>query len=177
MKNVKKIIFVLCILLFVNILDTCSAEEKKEQQKWGSFRGIEWGTNIKDISDDMTLIEDDGEGFKAYVRSSDILKIGSSTLNLIVYAFYKDSFYIVFIETVGYSNFTGLRDAIFSYYGKGNQENEFIDKWIWIKYNVFIELEYNEFSEKTEFIMFYIPISKIKDADDKEKAKGADKDF
>jgi hypothetical protein len=176
MKNVKKVIFILCILLFVNIIDVCSAEEKTEQQKWSSFRGIEWGTNIKDVSG-MTLIEDDGEGFKVYSRSSDVLKIGSATLDTIAYAFYKDSFYIVFVKATGYSNFIDFRDAVFAYYGNGDQENEYIPKWTWLKYDVFIALDYNEFSEKTGFVMFYMPIKRIENADNEEKARGAEKDF
>jgi hypothetical protein len=153
----------------------CNAEEKtKEEQKWEGFRGIKWGTNINNIEN--MVLEEEGE-MKHYSRSTDNLKIGSSVLDHIIYSFYKNSFCDVYIRTTGYSNFKHLKDAIFTYYGKGYQDNEYIEDWLWDKYDVLMVLKYNEFSEETVFYIFYKPILLAKDADDAKKAKDAEKDF
>jgi hypothetical protein len=64
-----------------------------------------------------------------------------------------------------------------AYYGEGYQENEYIDKWTWRESYIYAMFDYNEFSEKSEFIIFYLPILNEQRADSAQKAKEAHKDF
>jgi hypothetical protein len=130
----------------------------------------------------MTLVEAHDE-LKMYSRLSDKLSIGDAKLKAIDYVIYKNRFCGLSVKAKGIMNFTGLKDAVFAYYGEGKQENEYIKKWVWLpeiensNVNVRLTLEYNEFSEETLLTMGYIPILEEIAADDAKKAKESSKDF
>jgi hypothetical protein len=154
-----------------------------DQNKWAGFRGLKWGTNIKDVDDPNMILVEDAKEAKYYRRLNDKLSIGDAKLENVAYEFYKDRFSSVIIKAKGYTNFTALKDAVFAYYGEGKQTNEFIKAWMWSSVfgnsnkDVGMRLDYNEFSEETVVLMFYMPIVQEREADDAKKAKEAGKDF
>ncbi|MGA2916070.1 MAG: hypothetical protein ABSE89_08615 [Sedimentisphaerales bacterium] len=164
---------------------TRNAVDSDDSNKWSGFRGLKWGVNIKDMNDpNMILIEEDKKAETAfYKRVDDKLFIGRAELSRLTYNCYKGRFDSVMISTKGYSNFQYLKDAIFAYYGEGDQLNKYIERWFWggaypkgIK-DVGMSLQYNKFSEEGLLAIFYLPIKKEKEADDNTAAKEADKDF
>jgi hypothetical protein len=147
--------------LIIFLLLSVSVYAETDPSRWDGFRGLKWATNIKDMNDpNMILIEDNNET-KIYRRLSDKLSIGNAKLEVIVYVYYKDRFSGVLITAKGYTNFTGLKDAVFAYYGEGKQKNEYIKEWQWwpilgnSSKDIGMSLVYNEFSEETKLFMYY----------------------
>ena len=155
---------------------TVPAARTKVLDKWSGFRDLKWGTKIADVPG-MILVKDSGDS-KRYRREGDKLAIGEAELKEIDYVFYKGRFYCLWIESVGYSNWKALKDAVFATYGKGDQPNEFIEKYYWFnREDVGMSLDYNEFAKRTIICMFYNPIRDEEKADQAKKAKEAGKDF
>jgi hypothetical protein len=175
----KKTIGLLIALLLLSV----SVQAGTDPNRWDGFRGLKWGTNIKNINDPNMIIVEDNNDSRFYRRLNDKLSIGDAKLESISYGFYKDRFCWVMIKAKEESNFTDLKAAVFAYYGEGKQSNEFIKQWLWgfeignSDKDVGMLLKYNEFSEETELHIFYRPITKEEEADKARRAKEAGKDF
>jgi hypothetical protein len=148
-------------LLFLSI----SSLSLAGPNKWDGFRGMKWGTNIKDLNDpNMVLVEDANE-YKGYRRLNDKLSIGSANLKEIIYTFYKDRFYGVKIEAEDNDNFRLLKEAVFAYYGEGKPRAKPPNSWLWTpnqrnSRNVTMFFSYDEDKRITKWAMSYIPILK-----------------
>lgn len=177
----KRVLCVICLLLICG--GNLVTSGKPKLKKWEGFRGLKWGINIKDMNDPnmVLMFTSEDKRTTAYVRRNDKLSIGKAKLNLLGYFCYKERFYGLIVEAKGWLNFDPLKDAIFAYYGEGSQPNEFIKRWLWpqacLKWKVVVSLKYNEFSEKTEFVMFYRPIYEQMKEDDKKAAEDARDNF
>lgn len=144
------------------------------QNEPDNFRGIKWGTNIKELPD-MTKSPDNNE---LYVRNNDKFQIGDADLTLIKYGFYKERFYSVWINYESSSNFRKLKDTLFLQFGIGNQPNQFIEQYYWgIGSQVTISLQFNEMKDNGFILFVYNPIREEIINDDKDKAKKAASDL
>jgi hypothetical protein len=175
----KKTIGLPIILLLLSV----SVQAGTDPNRWDGFRGLKWGTNIKDVNDPNMILRESRDEVQIYMRSNDKLRIGDAQLAGIGYMFYKDRFFTVAIKAKGYTNFTALKDAVFAYYGQGKQLDEFNKEWTWLAAlgnsdkDVRMELSYNESSQETILAMIYLPIFQEKNADDAKKAIGAGSNF
>lgn len=175
----KKTIGLLIILSLLSV----SVQAGTDPNRWDGFRGLKWGTNIKDMNDPNMTFTGNRNEIRFYIRSHDKLSIGDANLETINYDFYKDRFFMLGIRAKGHTNFTALKDAVFAYYGPGKQLDEFKKEWTWLPAlgnsdkDVRMELKYNESKEETSLVMTYLPINQEKIADDAKKAIGVGNNF
>ena len=96
---------------------------------WDGFRGIAWGTHLKDTKG-MELLREGSKGMELlrtsgdwtyYKRANDRLAIGKARLSQIVYGFYKYRFADVNIDCAGVADFAALKRAVFATYGEGEK--------------------------------------------------------
>jgi len=140
------------------------------QNETDNFRGINWGTNINDISG-MICIKCDDKHMKNYIRKDDKLKIGDAEIKKIVYDFYKDRFLAVFIEFEGSDNFRFLKSTLSQLYGKGDQSNPYIEYFTWAGRDVGIAMEYKDIKNKGHIMYIYLPLHDELTKDQKETVK------
>ena len=142
------------------------------QNEPDGFRGIKWGTDIKDLPD-MVWKEEDGD-IRLYLRKDDKLKIGDAELDAIRYGFYKGRFYGVFIAFKSLSNATVLKETLFQQYGQKQRPKGFMEKYFWFGSLVAISYDYSEVSKSGTILYSYMPIANEERENRKEKArKGA----
>ncbi len=178
MKN--KIWLIGLIVLTVGLWSNlCFAGNYKPGSEPDGFRGIKWGTDISTLKD-MEYFRTDSSygGIKKYTRKNDDLHIGGAKLEIIEYGFWREKFCVVLVITQGYTNWAGLSEAVFEKYGKGYQDNEYIEKYIWSGSVTVMMLTYNEISGEGTLLMRSEEIYKQQKAYKKQKAKeGAEKGF
>ena len=162
MKRLLMILFIVGGLLIPSIAFTFQNEPD-------NFRGIKWGTNLSDLPDMRLQITKTGGNLKMYLRRGDKMKIGDAELTVIIYVFYKDRFVSVMISFESASNFEAIKKTLFSVYGKGRQDNPFIEEYKWMGADVRILLEKGFL--KGQVLYSYMPI--LKDYLE-EKKKGAE---
>jgi hypothetical protein len=155
----KKCAGLLITILFLSISSVAQADPCR----WDGFRGMKWGTNIKDLNDpNMVLIEDANE-YKGYRRLNDKLNVGDANLKGIIYNFYKGRFFGFKVEAENKDNFKLLKEAVFLYYGEGKPMAKSSNSWLWTpnqnnSRNVTMLLSYDENKGITHWSMSYIPI-------------------
>jgi hypothetical protein len=168
--------------LIIILLSSVSVYAGTDPNRWDGFRGLKWGTNIKDLNDPNMMLTEGYNKEKYYKRLNDKLSIGDANLKEITYVFYENRFYGVMIETKGYMNFSALKDAIFAYYGDGKPNGNYSNSWLWSpelgnSRNVMIVFGYDESQGITVVVMTYKPILNEMQTDKARKAKEASKDF
>ena len=91
------------------------------------FRGIKWGTHIKDLKDMVhsksasTVIQKNlGADFEVYKRKNDKMSIGKATLEGVFYIFCEIKFFGVGIRAKGKINFERLKSIFCNYSAKKN---------------------------------------------------------
>ena len=129
------------IVLLLSFLILPSFEAIAFQNEPDGFRGIKWGTNIKNLRD-MQLYGDFGDE-KFYTRKNDKLKIGEAKLEKITYIFNKGRLGGVMICFTSASNASIIKETLTQHYG----ENFFTppaEILAWNGRNVFISFSYIE---------------------------------
>jgi len=147
------------------LLLSLSSQAIADPAKWDGFRGMKWGTHIKDFNDINLVLVENGNEYKGYRRPNDKLSIGDANLKEIIYTFYKDRFYGFKIEAQGQDNFRFLKNAVFDYYGDGRPTAKSHTSWLWTpelenSRNVRMLLSYDVSKEITKWSMGYAPILK-----------------
>jgi len=174
------------LMVFFGFLLVCSFAFAEWQLGYGKsgtepdgFRDIKWGTDISTLPD-MEYVRTDPSygGVKRYIRKGDKLQLGAAKLERIAYGFWKRKFCNVLIYTKGFTNWYGLKETTFEKFGKGHQDNEFIEEYGWFGTKTWMRLEYNEFSEEGMLWMQSVEIKKQMEEWQKQKAKeGAETGF
>jgi hypothetical protein len=75
------------------------------------FRGIKWGSDVKEIKESARLVEGHRGGMPgvaSFVRTDDDLNYGGVKSEAITYSFYRGRFVSVSIEFRGYDNYEKL---------------------------------------------------------------------
>jgi len=166
----KKIWLMGLTILIVGLWSNLSFAGYKPGSEPDEFRGIKWGTDIKTLKGMKYFLT--YRGIKVYKRKNEDLRIGGAKLENIGYSFWGGKFCNVLVTTKGYTNWTGLKEAVFEKLGKGNQfGDQFIENYDWFGDITGMSLEYNEFSEKGKLFMYSEEITKQIKAYKKEKAK------
>lgn len=138
MKRLLKIVTFSFIFLFLSLNPMLAFENEPH-----GFRGIIWGTDIKDIKDMEFIKTDSKTGLKLYKRKNDNMTIGRANLDVILYGFYNDKFYAVIAQTLFFSDFEELKRACFENFGKGLQPRFYYDEYFWDGDKVKISLIYD----------------------------------
>jgi hypothetical protein len=100
--------------------------------KKNGFRDLKWGVNLVDLDGFVEIKTDTGlEEVKEYIREHEILKLGDAYLNSIVYSFWRDQFYTVTVWTAGKTNYISLRNEAFKRFGKGQQSDQTLERYLW----------------------------------------------
>lgn len=179
MKSFKIIIAVFGILLICATSSFAQRNNFNPGSEPDGFRDIKWGTDLSSLSGMQYLrTEQSYGGVKIYLRDGDELTIGRANLNKIEYNFWKEKLCGVFIFTEGFTNFDGLKAAVFEKFGKGSQSNRFMERFAWFGAQTDMILKYSEISKKGELFMISKKINEQMEAEDKQRAKeGAKKGF
>jgi hypothetical protein len=146
------------------------------EDKWAGFQGLRWGTSIASVPG-MSLFQEDGYE-KSYRWEGDSLSIGKAELTRIIYGFYKGRLYSVIAQSDGLLNWDALREAVFATYGEGRRQDPSISKWGWGRSlglpgdeKVVMVLTYNESSKEASLMLWYVPLSDEKLADEAKAAR------
>jgi hypothetical protein len=138
----------------------------------GDFRGLKWTINIKELSD-LHLMAADGE-MKFFERKNDNLAIGDAKVSKIVYGFYKDSLYSVFVYFDGLMNFDKLKKIFVQKHGEAYRPNEYLNRYSWNGNSVDILLTYDDILKNGRIVYFHKPTLTIIENDETSSAqKGA----
>ena len=149
--------FMIISLLFTGLVLYLPASWGFENEP-KAFRGIKWGTDIKDLPD-MVFHTKSGDS-KVYFRKNDDLKIGAANLLQVWYFFSKDKFYSVVIMFEEWINFSALKSELFKLYGVGHAPERFTEEYRWMGSEVVVFFNYDESDEKGRLSYYYIPIMK-----------------
>ncbi|MBW1729090.1 MAG: hypothetical protein JRJ62_16295 [Deltaproteobacteria bacterium] len=191
----RTVVSTICLMMISVGMASDKSDRDSQRAKWQAFRGIKWETSLaqyvnnKDVNEpSMILLSSSDDGLTTdYTRCEEKMSIGKAKLSFIAYRCYKGKFYEVMVGAEKQANFKRLKEAVFAYYGRGVQENEFIEKWTWVlpltkreaesNKKIFLVLKYNEFSEECYFTIVYLPIHFQYARDLKEAAEKAKDDF
>ncbi len=179
MKKAAGLVFFvafICVWPFACALATGFASSNKYagySNEPNGFRGILFGTNIKELSYiKLRKVQDAGEE-KRYVVDKDKMNVGSAQLDRILYIFYDDKFYAVYIQYKSIGNYLKLRDIFVDLYGKGNKtQRGSFQIFIWMGHAVDIFLTYDEVKDEGDVMYTYKPIGDQIQSDRGRKGKG-----
>ena len=130
------------------------------QNEPDGFRGIKWGTNIRELTD--MLVVESGKDTLYYARKTDNMKIGDADIGQISYGFYKNRFFVALVEYKGYVNSTKLKAILIGQYGKPEQPNQLMEKYFWSGQTVDIYFDYNEMLKSGNIYYSFRPIQQEK---------------
>jgi hypothetical protein len=145
------LVLVLAAIMVVAYLFLSSS--KKEP---ADFRGMKWGSNIRELQD-MKLLAEEGD-LKFFERTSDLTKIGDADVDKVVYGFYKDRFYNVMIYYRSSSNFSKIQEMFSREFGRPFQPNESEKKLFWNGEQVNLLLNFDEASNTGRITYLFKPI-------------------
>ena len=160
------IIFAGLMFCLVGFLSTPAISFDNEPK---GFRDIEWGSNISGLAD-MSVFFSQRDA-KLCSRKADKMAIGDAALDKIVYVFYKDQFTGVMITFHSLSTFQALKGILFEQYGKGEQPDQFKDKYLWMGDTAMIRLDFNPVSHEGNLSFRSIALLNQQQIDEKERAE------
>ena len=139
------------------------------------FRGIKWGTPLKNIKG-MTYISADDSGQRFYVRKSDRLAIGDARLEAIMYVFWKGKLASAIFSFKGSHNMEIIAGVMKKRYGDPNREQD--DVSAWIGQTTSMTMKYSRVTEEGALLMTSeVANKKMKAAVARSIEKGAASDF
>ena len=165
------------------------------------FRGIPWGAHIDDIQAEMGLVRakfkssrglavetrsPDEEGFffpaadsylAGYYRPDERLTLGRAEVESILYSFYKDRLFRVFIRYREEWNYEALKDEFFNIHGPGRERSDDYRTWWWKGQDVSLGLSYGLFSRDGTVSYVYKPIEEQRKQDILDEAKAGGPGF
>jgi hypothetical protein len=119
------------------------------------FRGIKWGTDVSTLKD-MELKSKRGL-YAFYTRRGDVLQIGSSKPQSIVYIFWDGKLSTVQISTEGNDEYNRLKESTFDKFGKGklSKDDDYPDDidFIWHGKLTLMRLSYTQKSKEVVLSM------------------------
>jgi len=150
------------------------------QNEPDGFRGIKWGTNIKDCKDMkfISTTEMSGMPVKMYIRKGEKNSIGKAEIQNIAYSFYQDKFFFVTIMYKGKENHAQLKYAFEGKFGKPTNPGILGNDLIWTGTTTRIQFEWKEFVEDGFVVFGSVPLfMQLQNDAKKDAAKQAADDF
>ena len=164
-EPMKKIAYCLVFLTFCMVAVTCAFAG---QDSPDGFRDILWGTDIKDLTD-MTPVANSQEGERFYTRKNEPLQMENAAIESVRYGFYKDKFFMGFVEFKSRANFVLIKEQLERRFGTAPGSSA--DRLVWDWPKVKIILYYDQRKESGSVDYYYKPLLKQKFIDQKIKEK------
>ena len=120
------------------------------------FRGMKWGSNLRDLAG-MNLLAEDGN-LKFFEKANDLTKLGDADVDKIIYGFHKDRFYNVMIYYSSPADFARIRDTLSKEFGQPFQPSESEKKCFWNGEQVNLLLSFDEASNTGRITYLFKPI-------------------
>ena len=139
------------------------------------FRDMALGSPLLSLKG-LVFVEND-EDVVFYKRPTDKLQIGEAKLSGIVYGFYKGKLINILLKTKNESNSRALLLTLQENYGRGDQDNQFIEKYIWIGCRVFLSYDENLITKNAFAGFVDRSVMNQYETDKKTKAKKAKSDL
>lgn len=163
------------LLILTLALDTSGQNIKALDSKFG-FREMHFNDSIT-VFNDLVPIEYSNDSLSVfYTRTGDKLTIGNAEVT-ISYGFYKDKFYSVFIKTKGFENSRELLTILKELYGRGYQDNNYIERYSWHGKKVSLSYEQNSITGDSDVLMYSRESISTQKRDNAERAKRSKNDF
>ncbi|UOQ78543.1 hypothetical protein MUN84_08325 [Hymenobacter sp. 5516J-16] len=70
-------------------------------------------------------------GVKCYTRTTDVLKVGTASLDKIQYTFYKDALAVITVTVKGRENIISFSETLYAAYGTGKRPYEGVNEAEW----------------------------------------------
>ncbi len=107
------------------------------------FRGIRWGTDIRDVSGMQLYPGERADRYDIYTRENGIEELAGIEVMDIYYGFWDNKFWEAVIVVQGRARFNALRDYVFRLYGEGAG----VEPYFWNGDMTLMELGFIEESE------------------------------
>jgi hypothetical protein len=166
MMRTSCIAFAVLMCCSVGFLSTPAISFQNEPK---GFRDIEWGSNISGLAD-MSVVFSQRDR-KLCSRKADKMALGDAALDKIVYVFYKDQLTGIMITFHSLSTFQALKGTLFERYGKGEQPDQFTDKYLWMGDTTMIRLDFNLVSYEGNLSFRSIALLNQQQTNEKERAE------
>ncbi len=123
-----------------------------------SFSGIAWGAPAEDTRN-LTLAREDGDE-RYYSRPDDFYPLGGVNCDKVLYGYYQNQFFGVFMQVNNQADFRALRDHLNERYGNARSQMR-MDRtiYIWDFLDIKIKLKHYEEREKAKLAFYYTPLS------------------
>jgi hypothetical protein len=152
----KRLLKLGLMVLVIAVLGIAYLVISGTQKEPTDFRGIKWGSDIRDLPD-MKLLAEDGV-LKFYEKTNDRKKIGEVDVDKIVYGFYKDRFYTVMIYYSSPASFERIRDTVSGDFGTPFQANESEKKLFWNGEHLSLLLNFDDAASTGRITYLFKPI-------------------
>lgn len=160
--------FVLNYSIFADTVDVDSTD---------GFRDVKFHDDISKYKG-FIIMEKSNDGNTIYYKKlKDSLKIGSSNIKSIFYAFYIGKFYYAIIQTTGFENSRGVLKILQAKYGEGFKDNEYIEHYSWTGEKVIISYDENVITNDATTLFMSREIQSQESKDEEEAAEKAKKEF
>ncbi len=145
------------------------------QNEPDGFRGIIWGSSVKDLPGAEFLAKEGDQQF--YTLKGEKLTIADARIDKIVYGFYKDRLFNVMVYYTGLPNFMKIKEVLMQQYGIPDQPNQYIDKYFWDGSKVDIFANYDDISKEGRIAYFFKPLAGEMEEAERTEAGKAGKDL
>lgn len=172
-KIIATVVALICaLLIFTN--NSSAAQALRD-----GFRDVKWGDPLEKHPE-LYAVSIEGN-FVNFSKKDDPLNIGEAKLKTITYLFYNSKANGVFITFEEERNFTELKAALIERYGTPLQSNSYIEQYSWLppslSSGVAMSLNFSKISNNGFFLMSKMGVLSEIEADEKQRAKDAAKDF
>ncbi len=158
----KKFLLVLVAVLLVSTVAYAEYNPLSFKNKEpNGFRCLKWGTELSAIGGMRVIGEEKEKMLKLCIREGDRLRFGSAKLKEILYIFWNDKLWAVYMSTSGYQNAQRLKKAAYKAFGKPYKDPRG-ERYYWSGKRTGIVLEI--LSEAADFALFSVAISEQREA-------------
>jgi hypothetical protein len=109
------------------------------------LEGLSWYLEPSDLPD-LKKLETDPlyGGIDQYYRENETMKLGPAVLDGKIYGFWRNRFYMITMWVEGPPAYHRLRKAVFERYGRGRQNSDGLERYIWNDSTTDRMLEFDE---------------------------------
>jgi hypothetical protein len=115
------------------------------------FRDLKFGMTLKQIPGLSKPTRE--AGLTLYTRASDSLKLGRAALLRIRYGFKSGRLVAVLVDVMGAENSKAVLEALQAAYGPGEQENRFIESYMWNGQKVIMHFRQPPLQRNSYFVL------------------------
>lgn len=169
--------WLVAVFLMLCLTPNAYSQQSEDAENMEGFRGLSWGTPLKEIQNQMIECNEIDGKILFCVRENEDMNIGGASLASLQYVFYDEKLSGALITTEGSSNWTALKEATIAKFGSLTQPNEFIERYLWSEGDTFLIIEYNEFVGEGSMYLYSIKMMKIKEEQDKKAAEEGKTDW